>query len=171
MARDSRSGLGASLVAFAIGHHSSVRVPTMQSRWRFSQGTSFLPLGLVDTVGIVSAGAMIFVQDPLVLVPCVAGWCWSHSHYGRAIERGPDSSVRTRTAAVRGWRTDAGQADHGGGGPGKLLNPRRLKRDPRARGSLGALSTWLVAETPTRHIAHTRSRTVRVLRQYQFLPR
>ncbi len=81
-------GIGAILVALAIGHRSSVRTARMQSPWRFSQGTSFLPLGLIHAVGIVSATAMISYHGPLLLAPCIAGWGWSIFHYGKAIERG-----------------------------------------------------------------------------------
>ena len=81
-------GIGATLVALAIGHRSSIGTRRMQSPWRFSQGASFLPLGLTHAVGIVSASAMISYHGPMLLVPCVAGWGWSIFHYGRAIERG-----------------------------------------------------------------------------------
>lgn len=67
------TGPGATLVALAIGHHSSVRAPGMQSPWRFSQGASFLPLGLIQAVGIASASAVVFFRGPLFLIPCIAG--------------------------------------------------------------------------------------------------
>ena len=81
-------GLGATLVALAIGHRSSVRATRMQSPWRFSQGAPFLPLGLIQAVGIAAATATIFTHGPLLLVPCFAGWGWSICRYGKAIERG-----------------------------------------------------------------------------------
>lgn len=81
-------GIGATLVALLIGHRSSIGTPRMQSPWRFSRGASFLPLGLVHAVGIVSATAMISYHGTLLLVPCIAGWGWSIVHYGKAIERG-----------------------------------------------------------------------------------
>ena len=81
-------GLGAILVALAIGHRSSVRAQAMQSPWRFSRGASFLPTGFVQAVGIASATAIVFFHGPLLLVPCIAGWGWSVSHYGKAIDQG-----------------------------------------------------------------------------------
>lgn len=84
----SMPGLGATLVALAIGHRVSVRVARTQSRWRFSRGAPFLPIGLVQTFGITLAGALVFFHGPLLLVPCIAVWVLSMRHYGRAIERG-----------------------------------------------------------------------------------
>lgn len=81
-------GLGATLVALAIGHRASVRVARMQSRWRFSRGAPFLPIGLAQTFGITSAGALVFFHGPLLLVPCIAVWLLSIRRYGRVIERG-----------------------------------------------------------------------------------
>lgn len=81
-------GLGATFVALAIGHRTSVRVARMQSRWRFSRGARFLPVGLAQTIGIASAGALVFFHGPLLLVPCIAIWILSIRHYGKPIERG-----------------------------------------------------------------------------------
>ena len=81
-------GLGATFVALAIGHHPSVRVARMQSRWRFSRGARFLPIGLAQTLGIASAGALVFFHGPLLLLPCIAVWILSIRHYGKPIERG-----------------------------------------------------------------------------------
>lgn len=81
-------GLGATFVALAIGHRTSVRVARMQSRWRFSRGARFFPVGLVQTFGIASAGALVFFHGPLLLVPCIAVWMLSIRHYGKPIERG-----------------------------------------------------------------------------------
>ena len=81
-------GLGATLVALAIGHSASVRTATMQSPWRFSQAVPFLPLGLIQTIAIGAASSTIFFYGPLLLVPCIVGWVWSIRHYGKVIERG-----------------------------------------------------------------------------------
>lgn len=80
-------GLGATFIALAIGHHASVRVARTQSRWRFSRGAPFLPLGIAQTFGIASAGALVFFHGALLLVPCVAIWVLSIRHYGKPIER------------------------------------------------------------------------------------
>ena len=82
------AGVGAVLVALAIGHRSSVRARGMQLPWRFSRGASFLPTGLVQAAGIASASAIVFLHGPLLLVPCVAGWGWSVHHYGKDIDQG-----------------------------------------------------------------------------------
>ena len=80
-------GLGATFVALAIGHHASVRVARMQSRWRFSRGAPFLPLGIAQTFGIASAGALVFFHGAPLLVPCIAIWVLSIRYYGKSIER------------------------------------------------------------------------------------
>ena len=82
------AGVGAVLMALAIGHRSSVRARGMQLPWRFSRGASFLPTGLVQAAGIASASAIVFRHGPLLLVPCVAGWGWSVHHYGKDIDQG-----------------------------------------------------------------------------------
>lgn len=98
------AGLGAVLVALAIGHRSSVRAQGMQFPWRFSRGASFLPTGLVQAVGIASVTAIVFVHGPLLLVPCVVGWGWSVHHYGQDIDRGVawlEASVSRRRSIRR----------------------------------------------------------------------
>jgi hypothetical protein len=78
-------GVGAACVALAIGHSPSVHQPRRQSRWRFSTGASIMN-GIVQIVLMAMAASTIFT-NPLVVLPCVAGWLVSLWWYGRAMDK------------------------------------------------------------------------------------
>jgi hypothetical protein len=80
------AGLGAALVALAMGHRSSVEDPRPQTRWRFSAGTSPV-YGVVEVMVMASAASAIYFTSVLVLLPCVAAWLGSLWWYGRTMER------------------------------------------------------------------------------------
>jgi len=78
-------GAGAACVALAIGHSPSVHRPRRQTRWRFSTGASIMN-GIVQIVSMAMAASTIFT-NPLVVLPCVAGWLVSLWWYGREMEK------------------------------------------------------------------------------------
>jgi hypothetical protein len=80
------AGIGAALVALALGHEPTVRLPRAQMRWRFSTGAT-LVFGLVQAVLMAMAASGIFFTSPLVLVVCVGAWLVSLWHYGRLMDR------------------------------------------------------------------------------------
>ncbi|MCU1232212.1 MAG: hypothetical protein JWP63_179 [Candidatus Solibacter sp.] len=80
------AGLGASLVALAIGHAPAVEHPREQTRWRFSTGGA-LGNGLVQIVGIAMTASSIFATSILFLPLAAAIWAGSVWWYGRELER------------------------------------------------------------------------------------
>jgi len=76
------AGLGAVLVALAIGHHTSVFQPIPQHRWRFTSGV-VVPNGLIQSFFLVSAGVAVDRQGPLFLILCAAAYLGSLWYYGR----------------------------------------------------------------------------------------
>jgi hypothetical protein len=79
------AGLGAALVALAMGRRPSVEDPRPQTRWRFSAGTSPV-YGIVEVMAMASAASAIFFTSVLILAPCVAAWLGSLWWYGRSME-------------------------------------------------------------------------------------
>jgi len=80
------AGIGAALIALAVGHQPSVNRVRAQTRWRFSTGSSVM-LGLLQTALMTMAAAAIFFNDAWVLLPCCAIWLLSLWGGGRAIDR------------------------------------------------------------------------------------
>lgn len=78
------AGIGAALVALAMGRRPSVEDPRPQTRWRFSAGTSPV-YGIVEVMVMASAASAIFFTSVLILIPCVAAWVGSLWWYGRQI--------------------------------------------------------------------------------------
>jgi hypothetical protein len=76
------AGIGAALVALAMGRRPSVEDPRPQTRWRFSAGTSPV-YGIVEVMVMASAASAIFFTSVLILIPCVAAWVGSLWWYGR----------------------------------------------------------------------------------------
>jgi hypothetical protein len=79
------AGIGAALVALAMGRRSSVEDPRPQMRWRFSAGTQPI-YGVVEVMVMASAASAIFFTSALVLAPCVLAWLGSLWWYGRRLE-------------------------------------------------------------------------------------
>jgi hypothetical protein len=79
------AGAGAACVALAVGHSPSVHQPRRQSRWRFSTGASIMN-GIVQIVLMAMAASTIFT-NPVVVLPCVAGWLVSLWWFGREMEK------------------------------------------------------------------------------------
>jgi hypothetical protein len=76
------AGIGAALVALAIGHHTAVFQPIPQHRWRFTSGV-VVPNGIIQSFFLVSAGVAVDRQGPLFLILCVAAYLGSLWYYGR----------------------------------------------------------------------------------------
>ena len=82
------AGLGAGLLALAIGHAPSVRLPRPQVRWRFSTGT--FGNGFLQVFGMSLAGVGTFRVGPLALIPCMFCYAVSLWWFGRVLERTPE---------------------------------------------------------------------------------
>ena len=79
------AGLGAAMVALAMGRRPSVEDPRPQTRWRFSAGASPV-YGVVQVMAMSAAASAIFFTSTLLLAPCVAAWLGSLWWYGRRME-------------------------------------------------------------------------------------
>jgi len=79
------AGMGAALVALAMGRRPAVEDPRPQTRWRFSAGTSPV-YGVVEVMVMASAASAIFFTSWLIVVPCVGAWLGSLWWYGRRLE-------------------------------------------------------------------------------------
>jgi hypothetical protein len=79
------AGMGAALVALAMGRRPAVEDPRPQTRWRFSAGTSPV-YGIVEVMAMASAASAIYLTSALLLAPCVAAWAGSLWWYGRRLE-------------------------------------------------------------------------------------
>jgi hypothetical protein len=80
------AGIGAALVALAVGHEPSVNQIRAQVRWRFSSGSGVM-YGLFQAAAMGMAAAGIFFNGAFVLAPCVLAWAISLWWYGRVIDR------------------------------------------------------------------------------------
>ncbi len=79
------AGIGAGLIAVAMGRRQSVLDPRPQTRWRFSAGAS-PTYGIGQVILIAFAGSGIFLTSPLIIVPCVLVWAGSLWWYGNRFE-------------------------------------------------------------------------------------
>ncbi|HUB77742.1 MAG TPA: hypothetical protein VMB03_03045 [Bryobacteraceae bacterium] len=79
------AGLGAALVALAMGRRSSVLDPRPQARWRFSAGASPV-YGIGQIIAMAFAASSIFLTSWLIVFPCVALWAGSLWWYGQKME-------------------------------------------------------------------------------------
>ena len=82
------AGLGAAMVALAVGHEPSVSRLRLQPRWRFSTGASVM-LGLGQAALMAMAAAGIFLTSLWFLIPCAAAWLISLWACGRIIDQRP----------------------------------------------------------------------------------
>ena len=80
------AGIGAALVALAIGHEASVNQHRAQVRWRFSSGASIF-YGLFQAVLMAVAAAGVVFSGAYVLVACVVAWGASLYWYGLVWDR------------------------------------------------------------------------------------
>ena len=78
------AGLGAGMVALAVGHKNSVEAPRAQVRWRFSTGGSFWPQGVIQIGAIALATSSILLNSWLFLFPCIVACGFSTWWYGRS---------------------------------------------------------------------------------------
>jgi hypothetical protein len=78
-------GLGAALIALAMGHAPSVERPRQQARWRFSSGGSIV-YGLVQAGAMGMAACTIALTSSLVLLGCIAVCAGSAWYYGRRLD-------------------------------------------------------------------------------------
>ncbi len=79
-------GIGAALVALAVGHSPAVEHPRPQTRWRFSTGGA-LGNGVIQLVALAMTASGIYLTSTWFLVPAVAAWAASVWWYGRDVER------------------------------------------------------------------------------------
>ena len=79
------AGMGAGLIALAMGRRPSVEDPRPQTRWRFSAGASPM-YGIGQVVLMAVAASSIFQTSWLILLPCVLAWAASLWWYGRRME-------------------------------------------------------------------------------------
>jgi hypothetical protein len=80
------SGIGAALVALAVGHAPAVERPRPQTRWRFSTGGA-LGNGAIQLVALAMTASGIALTSAWFLAPAVAAWAVSVWWYGRDVER------------------------------------------------------------------------------------
>jgi hypothetical protein len=79
-------GIGAALVALAIGHAQSVERRREQTRWRFTMGGS-LGNSIVQMVGIATTAFAIAQTSVWFLLAAVAAWAVSVKWYGRDVAK------------------------------------------------------------------------------------
>jgi hypothetical protein len=79
-------GIGAALVALAVGHSPAVEHVRPQTRWRFSTGGA-LGNGAVQLVALAMTASAIFSTSRWFLAPALAAWALSVWWYGRHVER------------------------------------------------------------------------------------
>ena len=79
-------GIGAALVALAVGHAPAVEHPRSQTRWRFSSGGA-LGNGVVQLVALAMTASGIYLTSVWFLAAAVAAWAASLWWYGRELER------------------------------------------------------------------------------------
>ncbi|MCU1274737.1 MAG: hypothetical protein JWO48_2168 [Bryobacterales bacterium] len=79
------AGIGAALVALALGHAPSVNQPRTQIRWRFSTGASLM-LGFGQAILMAMAAWNIFSGAAWVILLCAAACAVSTWWYGRGME-------------------------------------------------------------------------------------
>jgi hypothetical protein len=79
------AGLGAALVALALGNATSVQQPRTQIRWRFSTGASLM-LGFGQAILMAMAAWNIFSGAWWVILLCAAACAVSTWRYGRGLE-------------------------------------------------------------------------------------
>jgi hypothetical protein len=80
------TGLGAALVALAIGHEPSVARPREQTRWRFTTGGA-LGNSALQMVGIGMTASLISRTSPWFFFAALLLWALSLWWYGRDVER------------------------------------------------------------------------------------
>ena len=81
------AGVGAALIALAVGHEPAVNQLRPQARWRFSSGAGVV-YGLFQAGAMAMAAAGIFYNGAWVLGACAGAWGMSVWWYGRVLERG-----------------------------------------------------------------------------------
>ena len=79
-------GIGAALMALAVGHSPSVEHPRTQTRWRFSSGGA-LGNGALQLLALAMTASGIFLTSAWFLLPAAAAWAISVWWYGRNVER------------------------------------------------------------------------------------
>ena len=79
-------GIGAALVALAVGHAPAVEHPRPQTRWRFSSGGA-LGNGAIQLLALAMTASAIFSTSAWFLAPALAAWALSLGWYGREVER------------------------------------------------------------------------------------
>lgn len=80
------AGLGAAMVALALGHATTVQQPRTQIRWRFSTGASLM-LGFGQAILMAMAAWNIFSGAPWVILLCAAACAISIWWYGGRMEQ------------------------------------------------------------------------------------
>lgn len=79
-------GIGAALVALAVGHSPAVEHPRPQTKWRFSTGGA-LGNGVIQLIALAMTASGIYLTSLWFLAPAIAAWAASLWWYGRDIER------------------------------------------------------------------------------------
>ena len=79
-------GIGAALVALAVGHAPAVEHPRPQTRWRFSTGGG-LGNGVIQLIALAMTASGIYLTSTWFLGAAVAAWAVSLWWYGRDVER------------------------------------------------------------------------------------
>ena len=79
-------GIGAALVALAVGHAPAVEHSRPQTRWRFSTGGA-LGNGVIQLVALAMTASAIASTSAWFLAAAVAAWAVSVWRYGRDVER------------------------------------------------------------------------------------
>lgn len=79
------TAMAAGLIALAVGHHTTVRIPVPQAAWRFTGSPSF-GISVVQTVAMFGAGGAAHRVSALTLIPCAAMYLVSLWFYGRELD-------------------------------------------------------------------------------------
>ncbi len=80
------AGIGATMMALAIGHRNSVLKPKRQLRWRFSSGGVFFMDGLTQVAGIAMTASSIYLYSPWLVIVAAAALAASLWWFGRTID-------------------------------------------------------------------------------------
>jgi hypothetical protein len=79
-------GIGAALVALAIGHAPAVEHPRRQTKWRFSTGGG-LGNGVIQLIALAMTASGIFLTSVWFLAAAVIAWLISLWWFGRDVDR------------------------------------------------------------------------------------
>ena len=79
-------GIGAALVALAVGHAPAVEHPRRQTKWRFSTGGG-LGNGVVQVIALAMTASGIALTSVWFIVPAILAWLISLYWFGKDVDQ------------------------------------------------------------------------------------